>query len=246
MSEREQVNKKKIALLVAAGIGAAGTIAYFALNKKEENQDSPKDTGTADTSASPVKPKLLKAFKRKTVAKGLPASTAASSAAPAETSAATHFNADELAKSLSQAADAKDLMKVLSLLKQMRNTADYWLVDDKYKHLKWFGNRTIVTDLMDYAFKSDDNAKALIKKEFIRMGLAYNSSTDKWSLSGMREYNDIITLTDTYVIDGRGNRIPVKNKTILGEEVDRANGLTRFRAMDGAVHYVPTQHVKQA
>ena len=152
------------------------------------------------------------------------------------------FNPTSLAASLYASAQAKDIKQVINVLKQMKNVRDYSAVNEYYKKQS-FISKTIVTDLLEYAFKEDETAKAQIKNEFLRMGLKV-SGTGTWSLQGIRLYKDLITIRETVVIDARNNRIPVRRKTILGDELEVANGMTWFRSIDNSVLKVPTQDVK--
>lgn len=144
------------------------------------------------------------------------------------------------AKSLYAAAREKNVAGVVSSLKAFKSTGDYAAVNSYYKDL--FG-RTIVTDLLDYAFPYDEAARSNVKTEFLRMGLKVNSS-GIWSLQGLSIHRDIITLRPTFVIDKLNNRIPVEKNTILGDEVRVANGMTWVKGIDNNVLQVPTQDVK--
>jgi hypothetical protein len=152
------------------------------------------------------------------------------------------FNPASLAVSLYGGAQSKSLDQVVNVLKQMKSIADYSAVNEYYKKQS-FISKTIVTDLLEYAFKTDEAAKAQIKNEFLRMGLKV-SSAGTWSLQGIRLYKDLITIRETVVIDTRNNRIPVRRKTILGDELEVANGMTWFRSIDNSILKVPTQDVK--
>lgn len=157
------------------------------------------------------------------------------------------YDPKTLARDLYKSAQVKNLEDVLVLLKRIRSASEYSSVSEHYKKLG-FISRTVVTDLLDYAFKTNEGAKQLIRNEFLRMGLKVDAS-GKWSvptaqagLSG-RLYKDLITLRDTLVIDSRSNRIPVRKNTILGEEFKIANGMTWFRSVDKSILQVPTQDV---
>lgn len=152
------------------------------------------------------------------------------------------FNPASLAVSLYAGAQARDVKQVVSVLKQMKSVSDYSAVNEYYKKQS-FISKTIVTDLLEYAFKADETAKAQIKNEFLRIGLKV-TSTGTWSLQGFRLYKDLITIRETVVIDARNNRIPVRRNTILGDELEVANGMTWFRSIDNSVLKVPTQDVK--
>lgn len=151
------------------------------------------------------------------------------------------FNPASLALSLYTGAQAKSIDQVLSVLKQMKTVSEYSAVNEYYKKQS-FISKTIVTDLLEYAFKGNETAKAQIKNEFLRMGLKV-SSTGTWSLQGIRLYRDLITIRESVVMDDKGNRIPVRRNTILGDEVEVANGMTWFKSIDNSILKVPTQDV---
>jgi hypothetical protein len=153
--------------------------------------------------------------------------------------------ADDLASKLLTYADNKDLNAVLSILTQLRSTADYSDLNEKFKAKQWYRvSASIVTYLLNESFKDNDSAKEQIKAEFLRMGLKENDG--KWALSGIRLYKDLVTLTSTFVIDKLNRRIPVRRNTVLGEEVAVANGMTYFKDLRQELHSVPTRDVAYA
>jgi hypothetical protein len=154
------------------------------------------------------------------------------------------FNPADLAKKLLAAANRKDDQGVLYILRQIKTVNDYTAVNEQYKKLLLI-SKTIVTHLLDYAFKDDEAAGKLIKVEFLRIGLKVNEA-GIWSLQGIQLYKDLITIRPTIVVDAWNNRIPVKGKTILGDEVKVENGMTWFRSVDRTILKVPTQDVKYA
>ena len=152
------------------------------------------------------------------------------------------FNPAALALSLYTGAQSNNLDQVMSVLKQLKSVSDYSAVNDYYKKQS-FISKTIVTDLLEYAFKSSEAAKEQIRNEFLRVGLKV-SSTGTWSLQGIRLYKDLVTIRETVVTDTQNNRIPVRRNTILGDELEVANGMTWFRSIDNSILQVPTQDVK--
>jgi hypothetical protein len=152
------------------------------------------------------------------------------------------FNPAALASSLYSGSQSKNLEQVLMVLKQLETVSDYSAVNDYYKK-QGFIEKTIVTDLLDYAFKSNEAAKAQVRNEFLRIGLKV-SGTGTWSLQGIRLYKDLITIRETVVTDARNNRIPVRKNTILGDELEVSNGMTWFKSIDDSILKVPTQDVK--
>jgi hypothetical protein len=153
------------------------------------------------------------------------------------------FNPQDLAQKLYNSANAKDSNGVMSILRQIQDTTQYSAVNQSYKSIG-FISKTIVTHLLDQAFVNDSLTKERIKAEFLRMGLKLDASSGRWSLSGLAGFRDIITITDTYVIDRNKNRIPVRKNTILGDEQQVSNGMTMFKAIDNSMAVVPSDHVK--
>lgn len=154
------------------------------------------------------------------------------------------FNADAVADSLYSASSDANIERVLAALKQLKTTSDYAAVNSYYKE-KGFISRTIVTDLLDYAFKNNEPAKEQIRNEFLRIGLKV-SSTGVWTLQGLGQFKDVITLRETIVTDSRNNRIPVSKNVILGDAIKIANGYTWIQSIDKSILKVPTQDVKHA
>lgn len=152
------------------------------------------------------------------------------------------FNPADLATKLYRAVQSKNLDGALTQLKQIKSVADYSSVNDYYKK-QGFISKTIVTDILDFAFKSNENAKEQVRSEFQRMGLKVNDS-GRWSLQGVPLFKDLITLRETFVIDTQNNRIPVRKNTILGDEIKVQNGMTWFKSIDNSFLKVPTQDVK--
>ncbi len=153
------------------------------------------------------------------------------------------FNPQELAEKLYGSAQSRNIESVLSVLKQIKDVSQYTAVNNYYKK-QGFISTTIVTNLLDKAFAADSLAKQRIQSEFLRMGLKHHEDSGKWSLQGFSAYRDIITVTDTYIIDQQQNKIKVARNTILGDEQEVANGLTLFRAIDNTMAMVPTRDVK--
>lgn len=152
------------------------------------------------------------------------------------------FNPSDVATRLYRAAQSKTLSLVLAILKEIKSVSEYSVVNDYYKK-QTIVSKTIVNDLLSYAFVKDESAKSQLKNEFLRIGLKMDSS-GTWSLQGIQLYKDLITLRETVVTDTRNNRIPVRRNTILGDEIKVENGLTWFRSVDDSVLSVPTQDVK--
>lgn len=152
------------------------------------------------------------------------------------------FNPSDIAVKLYRAAQTKNVEGVLTQLKLLKSLDDYSSVNEYYKK-QGFISKTIVTDLLDFVFKSNESSKEKIRNEFTRIGLKSDDS-GRWSLQGVPLFKDLITLRETFVIDAQSNRIPVRRNTILGDEIRNQNGMTWFRSIDNSILKVPTQDVK--
>ncbi len=238
MAKEKDKNKKKV-LLFALGIGALGTGTFLFLNK--ERNGTTEDNST-DTSAKSGSKGIKKAVKKILPAKKTNSGSKTITSTTTTVAAPVNFIPKDVATLIQQGASSGNLTKVLSGLKQISNTSDYYLVDKEYEKLKWFGNKSIVTDLID-SFSNNPASQQTIRNEFLRIGLKQNAATGKWSMDGIPNYKDIITLSNTYVLDSNGKKIPVKQNTILGELLKTANGLTLFKGLDGKNYYVPTYTV---
>lgn len=175
---------------------------------------------------------------------GLPEIVDASQFANITSSDALHvvFNPALLAQDLYKASQGKNLPTAISILVQIKSPSEYSAVNEYYKKQS-FISKTIVTDLLDYSFQDDELAQEQIRKQFLRIGLKVNSS-GTWSLQGVKLYRDLITITHSVVTDSKGNKIPVRKSTILGDEINVQDGMTWFRSVDNSVLKVPTQDVK--
>lgn len=152
------------------------------------------------------------------------------------------FNPSDIALKLYRAAQSKNVDGVLSQLKLIKSVSDYSSVNEYYKK-QGFISKTIVNDLLNYAFSTNENVKEQIRSEFKRIGLKSDTS-GRWSLQGVPLFKDLITLRETFVIDAQSNRIPVRRNTILGDEIRNQNGMTWFKSIDNSILKVPTQDVK--
>lgn len=234
--EKDKKDKKK-AFLIALGLGAAGTAAYFFIKKGSESNSG----GSVVQDTSNVGKTTLPSKKKK---KLLPVKSTASPSVPV---VYEPFVPKDIAEKIKSAGENKNLTLVLQLLKKIKSRADYMLVNKEYEHLRYWGNKSIVTDLLVDFFTSESD-KAQIRKEILRMGLAYDSATDKWSipqnLSGYKTVYTIKTITTTYVEDStRTKRLIIKPNTILGIKIYSSNGMTFFKATDNKAYSVPTKDV---
>lgn len=158
----------------------------------------------------------------------------------------TGFEPKALAEKLLASSNRKDIQGTLSLLKQISNTSEYSAVNAYFIARQLFSvSKSIVTFLLE-SFSSNSFHKEQIKSEFLRIGLRLNEETGKWSLSGFKAKEDIITLRDTYVVDKFNNRIHVDAGVILGELINISSGMAYFKDIHGQIHSVPNKDVGRA
>jgi hypothetical protein len=142
------------------------------------------------------------------------------------------FAPKSIAKALYNAAKAKDFSTALANIKKLNSTSDYSDVSTEFKALRLNNVATTLVTGMLKTFTSTSQ-KDQFKQQFLRIGLKYDSSADKWSLSGLGELPQIITLHNTTVWAYPNQRIAVEGNTILGNPIANRNGYTLFQTLDG-------------
>ena len=147
-------------------------------------------------------------------------------------------SASSLAQKLYDAATAKNLTSVLSLLKKIGSKDEYQQVSNSFMDHRLHGVRqTLVNGLLN-SFASEDQ-KEKIRMEFIRMGLQYDGS--KWSLSGF-DGRPIVTKEAATVWVSPTQSVPVPALMVLGNEVTQRLDYTLFEN-NGKYFLVKTQSV---
>ncbi len=157
----------------------------------------------------------------------------------------TAVDPQSTADKLYNAAKKKDFKTALAALSEIKSTADYKAVNEKFKPKGLLGgsNTTIVTGLL-LTF-ADQNQKDQLSVAFTSMGL--DKKDGKWfvpeGVSGI-ERRAIITKQPTKVWRNAKNMVQVGSNTILGYEVQSGEGITVFDTIDGYRLYVVTAHIK--
>lgn len=156
------------------------------------------------------------------------------------------FDPKKIAAEIWRASNTGNFNVVLTQLRLIKDVNDYQSISTIFKGYRdptdLFHSHTLVTHLLDFAFKSNQPIKDQLYIEFQRMGL--KETNGKWSLSGFGKLKRIITLKNTYVKDKAGNLSQVKKNTKLGIELFTSKGLTWFKAIDGTIAAVPSRNVK--
>lgn len=146
-----------------------------------------------------------------------------------------------VAKALYLAAVAKDFNKAIGLLKTLRNTDDYKAVSDTFVNYRIGSVRQTLVNGMLNSF-SDTKQKDAIRLAFSNMGLKYDGS--KWSLSGIDNSSEVITIQATRVWKNPKSSVSVPANMVLGKYITNRGAYTLFKNDE---HYfiVETQHVKK-
>lgn len=169
------------------------------------------------------------------------------------------FDPKKLGRMLHDAVDKKDIEGVISVLRTMNNSSDYQLVNQQYEQAWWMPGTSysIVTDLLQNAFpaikdpshpKNEEERKQQANRERVvnefRRLLVWNKQTKQFNLQGFGLSKELITINQTLVWDGNGNRIKVNPNVILGSEMYQSNGKTFFKGTDKKMYAVLSKDVK--
>jgi hypothetical protein len=160
--------------------------------------------------------------------------------APSNTSNSSLSDSDakDIAKAIYDAVENnnndtdKGFAAAVKTLKRINNTDDYKKVNAvfeanyKFWGTLWEVSKSIVTELLDNYTASDQ--KVSLRLEFSRIGLKYDSNSEKWSLPLSGLPYQLITTSDTEVLDKNGAAIKVKANTLLGNPVGTRKGWLYF------------------
>lgn len=151
----------------------------------------------------------------------------------------TTVKASTVGKDLYNAAVAKDLVKTLTLLKNLKTVDDYSTANEQFKQNRINGvHQTIVNGLLNTF--TVDSQKQKIKFEFLRMGLQFDGS--KWSLSGIDGLPIVTTIATTVWVNA-AESVKVPARMVLGNEVSKRLDYTLFENK-GKYFLVQTKNVK--
>ena len=154
----------------------------------------------------------------------------------------TNDQAIQIASELIANIKAKKPIEVMTALLKIKNVADYSLVNEPFKTFALDGhNQSIVNGVL--SAWDEDYIKVQFKSRFLQIGLKYNASDNKWSLSGFPSPR-LITTCETIIRNKKGYCLSVPASTIIGHEKCSAAGITSFTTFDGQELTVPKKHVR--
>lgn len=145
-----------------------------------------------------------------------------------------------VARDLYNAALGKNFNKAIELLKTLRNADDYKMVSDTFVNYRLGGVRQTLVNGMLNSF-NDSKQKDAIRLAFSTMGLKYDGN--KWSLSGIDNDTQIITLQNTRIWKNSQQFVSVPKNMVLGKFITQRGAYTLFQN-ENAYYLVETQHVK--
>lgn len=164
----------------------------------------------------------------------------AGSATPSIVTGMDDLTAKSIASELKSALGLRpDIGRVMAAMQKMNSPQDYVAVRSAY-------GGSLVNATLSKSVRLSETDKQRVRQEFLRMGLTFNATTQKWStgLDGLFGLNGgenaIVTIKDTWVRDLFGNYFKVPLGTYLGEKSLSVKGLTRFENIVGETYYTPS------
>jgi hypothetical protein len=156
----------------------------------------------------------------------------------------------QIGRDIRTAAQAFDIGKTVAALQKIKSVTQYQAASVGFKEedLRDGTTFTIVNGLLTQFI--DENEKALLRKEFVRIGLKEHKSSDSnpdkstWTLTGLGEdHRQLRTRMEAIITDGHNIMLHVPARTLLGQWLGSGNGYTRFRTLDGRDMYIRTNAV---
>ncbi len=135
---------------------------------------------------------------------------------------------------------------VRTFIQAMRNVSDYSAVNTVFKTLPTANQsgtkakRTLVNALLGDDMPWNAGQKALFAQDFLRMGLKYNSATDKWTLSGLAGHPSVKAIAPTTVWNAAGLQTQVPAGQRLGVAVSSGGGITQIFTHSGETVFAAT------
>ena len=232
-------NKAKKWILLSLGLAATGILSYFGFEywkkhkQKSANTEDNAPEFKAENPTTPTKPSAKPKAKPtpKTSAKTTNNSSNKNADKQAETPKKennqdnTTIDAPAIAKALLTAAENKEFIKAITLLRSLKNTSNYSAVNKIFvTHFLNGVRQTIVTGLLN-TFTLEAQKKT-IRVALLSIGLKYNGK--KWTLSGIDNHPTLITKQATKVWKDAKNSVAVPLNMVLGKEIDKRGNYTLF------------------
>lgn len=254
--EVNQNKGRKKGLLVGLGVFAVGMLSFFGYqywsgNKKktetpEENAPSFNAEKPRTTKPTSSKPKKKHTTKKKVSVKPKPQSDTTES----KTTQATKITETVkekvsdpavVAKGLYLALKIKSFSTALRILKTIKTPLRYAEIGRHFTNYRIGGVRQTILNAMFNVFKTDEQ-KEKLRTVFTEMGLKYDGS--KWSLEGIENSSQIITIRSTKVWKDPRTSVEVPKNMVLGKEVAKRKNYTLFE--NGKQYFlVQSNHVSQ-
>lgn len=228
--KKKTSGKKKFYFLAGLGLLVTTALTFFGIYYwKKHKTTAANDQAPPDFKAERPAPKTKPAAKgqtKKTAASSDPKQAAYKQAA--KEPQPPNFEPEQLANTLRDGILRKNFLKAYTALKQVRNSADYKVVNTKFlalvSSLTRFTRQTIVNALLN-TFKLEVQRKVLFY-EFKRIGLKYDGS--KWTLGTIELVPQLITTEPTKVWKDPRTSVDVPRHMILGREVCKRGNFTLF------------------
>lgn len=158
--------------------------------------------------------------------------------------------ATKAANGIAYWVNARSPSSIMTFLRAMRNVSDYSAVNSVFKTIDtsasgaMLARRTLVNALVGDDMPWTSGQKATFSQELLRMGLKYNSSTDKWALSGIGTgHHAVRTTMATVVWNAAGLEAQVPAGYRLGVAVSTGGGVTQVFTKAGETIFVPSNTI---
>lgn len=160
--------------------------------------------------------------------------------------------ATKAANGIAYWVNAADSNGVATFIQAMRNVSDYSAVNTVFKTLPTANEggtkakRTLVNALLGDDMPWTAGQKARFAQDFLRMGLKYNSATDKWTLSGLGAGHipvGVVKPTTIWNAAGLQAQVPAGHR--LGVAVSSGGGITQVFTHSGETVFAPTHALSQ-
>lgn len=132
--------------------------------------------------------------------------------------------------------------RIMAVLRRMKTPAEYKAVRDIIKAAIGY---SLVDVMLNDRTKWNASQKSLAKAEFLRMGLKYHASTDRWSmpggLRGIEDGTHAFSIRPTQVWDDNGTAQRVTPGTLIGTVINHEEERTRLLLPSGRRVYAYTE-----
>jgi hypothetical protein len=160
--------------------------------------------------------------------------------------------ATKAANGIAYMVNANDALGAMTFIRAMRSVSDYSAVNAVFKTLQTANRsgakarRTLVNALLGDDMGWNGTATGQFTQELLRMGLKHNTTTDKWTLSGLGGSHPTVRVTvPTTIWNSAGQQTQVPAGCRIGMAVASSNGITQVFTPWGETVFAPSHALSQ-